>query len=321
MKRFTLLCLALAALYLASGLYVVRGNEQALVRRFGQARLPLAASGLHLDLPWPFTRIDRVNVNQVQTVAIGVVPAESPEGAGFLRDVFVDRQGEFLTGDKNILNLSVNVQYRVTDPFAFLCQGKDPELGLKLLAESLVADAVARSGVDYVHPLGLDELRILLTRRAREAADRQPWGILVEDVTIAAAFPPVEVKGSFLDVSNARAEKDRMIQEEQSQAEKRLAAARAQSRQRLDQAEAQKQARIEVARGAADRFLTIVAEFHRDAESAGGTPSAVRRRTMQRLFAAAMEQLLPRLAGKVLIDPRDPVDLTIFPPAEPAKEK
>ncbi|HTI51014.1 MAG TPA: protease modulator HflK, partial [Planctomycetaceae bacterium] len=293
MKRFCFWCLSLAAIYLASGLYVVRGNEQALVRRFGRAQLPLAASGLHIDLPWPFTRIDRVNVNQVQTLTIGVVPAEPPEGAGFLQEAYVDRQGEFLTGDKNILNLTVNVQYRITDPFAFLCQGKSPEIGIKLLAESLVTDAVARSGVDYVHPLGLNELRAFLTRRTREAADRQPWGILVEDVTIAGAFPPVEVKASFLDVSNARAEKDRLIQQEQSQAEKRLAAARAVGRQRLDQAQALRQARIEMAKGDADRFLTIVAEFRRDAESTAQSPSAVRRRTMQRLFSAAMEQLLP----------------------------
>jgi modulator of FtsH protease HflK len=317
-KRTLIWILALVAIYLASGFYIVRGNEQALVRRFGRARLPLAASGLHFDLPWPFTQIDRVNVNQVQTISVGVTaPSEPIEGAGFLQETFIDRQGEFLTGDKNVLNLAVNVQYRIADPYAYLFLGKSPEIGLKLLVEALVTDAVARSGVDYVHPLGLNELRGLLTRRTHSAAEQQPWGILVDDVTISGAFPPVEVKASFLDVSNARAEKDRGVHEEQARAEKRLAAARAESRQRLDRAHAAGQARVEFAKGSADRFRTIVAEFRRDAESTGQSADAVRRRTMQRLFSSTMEQLLPRFAGKVLIDPHDPVDLTIFPPPEP----
>jgi membrane protease subunit HflK len=320
MKRWLVWAMALSAAYFASGLYVVRGNEQALVRRFGRARLPLAASGLHFDLPWPFTRIDRVNVNQVQTLSVGV-PAEPPAITGFLRELEIDRQGEFLTGDKNILNLSVSAQYRVADPFAYLCRSEAPETGLKLLVESLVTDAVARSGVDYVHPLGLNELRELLTRRTREEADRQPWGILVEDVTIAGAFPPVEVKAAFLDVSNARAEKDRVIQQEQAQAEKRLAAAHATVREWLDRSLADRLRRVETARGSAERFSTIVAEFRRDAESAGQTPDAVRRRTMQRLFTAEMERLLPRFAGKVLVDPHDPVDLTLFPPPEPSPNR
>src|SRR5262245_17595681 len=103
--------LALAALYFATGFYVVRGNEQALVRRFGRARLPVAASGLHLDLPWPWTRIDRLNVHQVQNLSIGVSATEPVETSGFLQETYIDRQGEFLTGDKNILNLAVSVQY------------------------------------------------------------------------------------------------------------------------------------------------------------------------------------------------------------------
>jgi membrane protease subunit HflK len=311
---------SLFGIYLASGLFIVRGNELALVRRFGRARLPLAASGLHFDLPWPFTRIDRVNTNEVRNLTIGVSTTEPLESSGFLREINVDRQGEFLTGDKNILNLSVHVQYRIGDPYAWLCRGANPEAGLKLLVESLVTDTVSRSGVDYVHPLGLNELRALLSRRAREAAERHPWGVIVDDVTIAGAFPPVEVKAAFLDVSNARAERDRMINQQQAQGEKRIAAARAIAEREHDRAEAERNARIENARGAADRFRAIVAAFERDAGSADDI-AGVRRRSMQRLYSAAMEEWLPRLSGKVLIDPRDSVDLTIFPPAEPLPGK
>ena len=55
--------------YLASGFYVVRGNEQAVVRRFGRADRALVASGLHFDLPWPFARIERVNRHELRTLS------------------------------------------------------------------------------------------------------------------------------------------------------------------------------------------------------------------------------------------------------------
>jgi hypothetical protein len=40
MMRRLILPLLLGTLYFGSGFYIVRGNEQALVRRFGRARYP-----------------------------------------------------------------------------------------------------------------------------------------------------------------------------------------------------------------------------------------------------------------------------------------
>lgn len=318
MKRTLAWVAALSAVYLASGLYVVRGNEQALVRRFGKADQMLAAGGLHVDLPWPFVRLERINIHELRTITIGIAATEAFDGAGFLRDVNLDRQGEFLTGDKNILNVQVNVHYAIADPHRYFFDCKSPEIGLKLLAESLTAQMIAQSSVDYVHPLGLNELQLLLTQAVREAAGRQPWGIAVDNVTFAAVLPPVEVKAAFLDVSNARAEKDRLISQEESRAEQKLAAARATVQQKLDRAEADRLSRVESARGSADRFLRIVAQFQTEAQAQGTSPDDVRRAAMRRLFASALEDLLPKLAGKVLLDPTKPVDLSIFPMREEA---
>lgn len=314
--RITLITVAVA-LYLVSGLYVVKGNEQAVVRRFGKARAGLVAGGLHYDLPWPFANIDRINVHEVRTVAIGL-SLELPQGANsFLREVNADRQAEFLTADKNILNLQVQVQYQIADPRVWLFHSEAPEIGLKILAESLVTDIVARSGVDFVHPLGLHDLRRILSEQTRTAVAAQPWGIEVEDVTISGVFPPVEVKAAFLDVSNARAEMERMIQEEQTRSEQLVAAARATSRQQLDQAESARIARVEAARGAADRFNKLIAQFQRESPNGGDAYAHARRMTLQRMYTATIEEILPRFAGKVFLDSDKPIDLTIFPRPEP----
>lgn len=326
MRRAGLCGAALLAVYLATGFFVVRGNEQALVRRFGRADRALAAGGLHFDLPWPFVRIERVNVHELRTLLVGVAAADSFDGAGFLLNVDrnrpgLDREGEFLTGDKNILNLHVNVHYAVTDPHRYLFGCKSPETALKLLAESLVAEHVAQSSVDYVHPLGLNELQVLLTAAARRAVESEPWGIAIDRVTIVGVLPPVEVKAAFLDVSNARAERDRLVSQELSRAEKRLAAAQAAAGQLADRAQSDRLARVESARGSADRFVRIVEQLRLEAGSGKADYDDVRRATMQRLWAGVLDELLPKLARKILVDPSQEVDLMLFNSTEPEKPK
>lgn len=321
MKKWAFVAGTLTAIYLSTGFYIVRGNEQGLVLRFGKAQRPLVAGGLHYDLPWPFARLERINLNQSRTLTVGIAGGDGVDSGGFLREVNVDRQGEFVTGDKNILNIQINVQYRVTDPFLFLFHSESAETRLKLIVEAAATDLVCRSGVDYVHPLGLNELRELLTTHTRDAAEGRQLGVTVDDVTIAGVFPPVEVKAAFLDVSNARAEKERMISEEHSRGEQLVAAARAAASQQIDRAETARHARIESARGAADRFLAVVGQFAREAETGGSSIATVRRHAMQRLYAATLEQLLPKLSGKVFIDSEKPVDLTIFPESDKTKPK
>lgn len=309
----------LLGIYLASGFYIVRGNEQVVLQRFGKAVPGLVAGGLHYDLPWPFTAVRRVNVHELKTLVIGMAPNEAFDGAGFLSAANLDRQAEFLTGDKNVLNLQVNVHYAILEPHRYFFGSKSPDTGLKLLAESLITETVAQSSVDYVHPLGLSELQVLLTRALSEAARRQDWGVAVDNVAIAGVLPPVEVKAAFLDVSNARAERDRGINEEQARAEKLLAGSGAAARQTRDRAEAERLARVESARGAADRFLRVIEQFRQEAKSGTQQPGDVRRATMRRLLAAALEELLPRLGRKIIVDPDQPADISIFAPREPAR--
>ena len=311
MKRMVLITALLLAAYAATGIYVVRGNEQAVVRWFGKAQPRLVGSGLHFGWPWPLCRVDRVNLNESRTVTIGLGNADEVDDSDFLKAPAYSRQSEYLTGDKNILNLQVSVQYRVDDPLRYLLQQESPERHLRFLTQSLVSDVVARSGVDYVHPLGLNALRQLLTVEARRRAGLLRVGVFVEDVTLADVRPPVPVKQAFLDVSNARAEKERLNSEAQTLSEKLVAQANAQSSQLQDQAEAARAQGLSAATGEASRFNALVDQF--DLAGKTGTESRARSRdlTMQRLYWSALDDLLPRLARQIYVDGQKPVDLTI----------
>jgi len=315
MKRRAILMALLLAAYFASGFYIVKGNEKALVRRFGRAQFPLVSSGLRYSLPWPMSTVSRVNLSEVRTMQIGELMTETIEGDPFLLAADQYQEGEFLTGDKNILNIQVHVQYRISEAGAadYLFGCVNPERHLRLVTESLVADAVARSGVDYVHPLGLAELRAMLTMRTQKLAESRDLGVVIEDVTLTDVAPPLMVKQAFTDVSDARASKQRFINEALAYREQTVAAAEADSRKMLDCAESVRNTSVESARGEADRFGRIVAQFRRDEENGIQTYEQSRQMALRQKYLETLETILPKLAGKAMLDTEGPVNLTIFP--------
>ena len=275
--RWLLLAVTITA-YFATGFFTVPANEVAVVRRFGRAVFPARTSGLRFDLPWPFVRVDRVNLNAIRTLTLGEATLEPN---AFLQPAS-SAPTTLLTGDKNLLQLRIVVQYRVSEEFLadWLYACERPEQRLQLLVETTAADLVSRSGVDFVHTQGLAELNNRLRQSVRTASARQRLGCEVEQVTIDRADPPSRVKAEFLDVSNARADSARSIHDARSYAEQRLAESQADARQLTDSAEQARQTTTSAARGTADRFLALVEQLSRDATSSGRGYPASRLPTM-----------------------------------------
>lgn len=320
MKRGVLLLAGLFVLYAASGFYIVKGNERAVVRRFGRAvvtpagGVELVGSGLHYDWPWPLARIDRVNLSAIHTLTVGGLAVDETDAGSLLRGADMAAASQSLTGDKNILHVQVAAQYRIAPAGVgeYLFASESADERLRRLVEAVATDLVARSGVDYVHPLGLAELRQRLTLEVRRLAERQRLGLEIEEVTVAAVAPPLRVKADFLDVSNARADKDRAIQTARAYAEQRRQTARAEALEVLNAAESDRQRLVERARGAADSFTRLVRQLR--SEAADGTQSyaAARQMALQRRYLATVQEILSSVADKAFLDAGKPVDLTIL---------
>jgi membrane protease subunit HflK len=319
-KRWVGVIALLLAVYVLSGLYVVRGNEKAVVRRFGRVcttedgRVRLFGSGLHYALPSPLAVVDRVNLNEIHTVTIGITETEPATQMPLLEQAVSVNRSQFLTGDQNILHVQLGLQYRISEEGVrdYLFASESADRRLALLVESAAVDLIAQSGVDFVHPLGLGQLREMLTQRTRELANEHRLGLDVEEVAINAVYPPVRVKAYFLDVSNARADKDKYINAAHAYAEQQSAAARADAQKTLDAAEMFRQQRVEFARGAADSFTKLVERFRREEQQGIQTYQSARQMAMQRRYLDTMEGVLRRVASKVLLDSGKEIDLTIF---------
>jgi modulator of FtsH protease HflK len=327
-KRLGIAVLVAAALYLALGFYIVRGNEKVAVRWFGRAvrtdagRLALATSGLHFALPWPFSQLERVRPSEIRTLTIGLNESDDAAASSFLTAVETADRSAFLTGDKNILHLQISAQYHVSEEALgdFLFRSVTPERQLERIVESVATDLFARSGVDFVHPLGQVELNGRLTAGVRRLAEDQRLGLEIDDVAINAVYPPVLVKAWFVDVTNARTEKVNSINNANAYAERSRAASTALVRQTLDEAASYRQETVESARAQADSFTRMIEQFRREAHSGTRTYVQAREIALTRYYLNTMRDVLKTVSAKVLLDSGETSDLTIFArPEAPAR--
>jgi len=312
------LCIA-AGCWLATGLFVVRGDESAVVRVFGRAertsdgKVVLRSNGVYWHLPWPCSTVDRVRLSEVRTVTVGSAEAATDEQSDLLRLMEPNRQSQLLTGDRNILQVHLNVQYRVAADGVedWLYSAGPVEQRLQLLSQATLADVVLQSGVDFVHTLGHAEIRRAVLDRLRTLTEFSRAGVTIEDVTIAGVAPPVRVKSHFVDVMNARADRETYINRARAYAEQKLADAGAGRRQILDQAASYRHSTVDLARAEADSFNRLVDQLEATAATLSLSYQETRRLAMQRHRLETLAQLYPRVRTQLLLDEEQPIDLTL----------
>lgn len=311
MKMLLRLGVLVAAIYALTGFYIVGGNEKAVVRRFGRVVLPLKSSGLHYDWPSPFTRINRINFAAVQTVTVGGANKST-------LDIPLGSQTPpraLLTGDQNLLQVRAQVLYRPLEEKIedYLFAQTSPETRLADLAEAILVELISHSGVDFAHAQGLTLLNEQLTRRLRTLANNQQLGLEIEQAVIEQVEPPLRVKAEFLDVSNARAEQARNIQEARTWGEQKVSQAASDRQRTEDAAEADRRARIAAAQGSADRFEKLVVQMRTEADRLGSDYAQVRRLAVQRMSWQTLAEVWPKIRKKTIVDPNGPVDVSVFP--------
>ncbi|MGN7724647.1 FtsH protease activity modulator HflK [Luteimonas sp. 22616] len=228
------------ALWLAFNCFVLVAEQQrGVVLRFGQFSRVLEP-GPHFKLPWPIERVTKVAATQIKTFSDNV---------------------PILTSDENIVQVEINVQYRVSDAQKYLFGTRDADQMLQQAVLSTVREQVGRADLDTV--LGAREALAVSARQMLQASiDAYRTGLVVTELNLPNARPPEEVKPAFDDVNSAQQDKDRLISEARAYAAKVVPEARGQAARVRTVAEGYKTASIARATGDAERFSLLVDEYH-----------------------------------------------------------
>jgi membrane protease subunit HflK len=135
-------------------------------------------------------------------------------------------------------------------------------------------------------------------------------GIQIQQVQLATVRPPPVVQAAFNEVNQAQQEKQTAINQAWSVYNDAVPNARGQAKEREKQAEAYAFRRVNEAKGEAQKFSLLLAEYRK-------APDITRRR----LYLEAMGAILPNLQKKIIIDDSLKNILSTLPllPSEPNK--
>lgn len=288
------IALALVLAWFAWGIYVVRPEQQAVVTRFGAVADPRIYPGIHYALPWPIDVVTKVKVNQMQRLVIGGDPADGVLGRTN------PLASQFLTGDQNIINMRVVVQYSVAVPADFLFRSAAVPQAIGAAVESELSRRLARRGVDAVLTTERIAIQDEVLGASQALLNGYRVGVRLSSINIEVAAPPAEAAAAFRDVAGAKADAARTVDEAHGYSNDLLPRARGEAVQLMQSAEAYRQSRVNQATGDAARFQAVAAEYAKASDVTG-----------RRLYLEAMEQILPKIK-KLIVDPGSNLDLTVI---------
>jgi len=197
-----------------------------------------------------------------------------------------------ITGDENIVDAQLLVQFDIKDAAEFLFKVVDPDgITMRDVAETVLREVVGERDIDDVLTTEKEAVQADTKRGMQLLLDQYETGINIRDVKLQAVNPPSQVQDAFDDVVRAKEDKERIINLADAYEEDILPRARGEAARLIEAAEAFKAQRVNLATGQAERFKAILSEYRK-------APGITR----QRLYLEAMEEILPGVT-KFIVDP------------------
>jgi modulator of FtsH protease HflK len=271
----SLISIAILALFLTTGWYIVDESEQAALITFGKVDEHITEPGLKFKMPWP---IQRVEILSRGTFTTTVGYDENNGEVVEYRD-----EAKMITGDENILLADLVVQWRITNPERFLFNSNDPEQILFSATSASLRGVIGSSRIDDA----LTDQRPAIEARVWdylvELIEKYDIGISVMDVKLQdVELPNEDVRRAFTEVTDAREERLTKINEATKYRNQKMNEAKGEQDAIMSRAEGTRTERLERARGDVARFNALYNEYLINPEV-----------TRSRLVLETLEKVLP----------------------------
>jgi membrane protease subunit HflK len=306
------------SVYLLSGVYTVEPGEVAVSRIFGKEVRQSITEGLHYHLPWPFEAVEKVNVSEIRRVAVGMPYSQEPllfpkkalasPGAGaaghashggsstFSTDSVapnpsaVSAKNQFFTGDENILEIRMNIQYQIKDASDYLFNINSPDAIVPFAVRAAVTEFFGQMPVEDLLTVAKSQIQKQIALKAQNMLDGYGTGLYIVHVNLQEVNPPKEVAEAFRDVASAKEEREEKINKAQGYWNALIPEARGKAHKLISDAEGYQEEVINQSRGDAEKFSAMLSEYRR-----------AKKVTEYRLYLETIEQILAK-AKKFVID-------------------
>jgi membrane protease subunit HflK len=202
----------------------------------------------------------------------------------------VPQESHVLSGDQNIVDIEFVVQWRIRDAGEFLFNMKDPEVTVKVAAESALREIVGRNPLQAVMTNQRDQIAQQSRDLLQSIMDGYKAGVTILDLRIQKADPPKEVIDAFNDVQRAKQDEERLRNEALAYRNDIVPRAKGEAARMVQNATAEKEKLVKEAEGEAARFTAFYQTY-----------AANKDITARRMYLETMQDILSK-ADKVIID-------------------
>lgn len=266
------------AIWFFAGFYTIGEAERGVVLRLGKYDR-VVEPGLN----WRPRFIDEVTPVNVQAI-------RSLRASGLM-----------LTKDENVVTVSMDVQYRIADPYKYLYKVTNADDSLRQATDSALRAVIGDSLMDSILTSGRQQIRQYTQETLNDIIDKYDMGLILVDVNFQSARPPEQVKDAFDDAIAAREDEERFIREAEAYKNEILPKATGRAERLKKEAQGYNERIVNEALGQVAQFEKLLPEYQ-----------AAPQVTRDRLYLDAMQEVYTN-TSKVLVDSSSSGNLLYLP--------
>ncbi len=277
------LAIAAALLFLVwQSVFIVAPDEEGVVKRFG-VPVRTVEPGPHFKIPIVETVL-QPKVAKLYRVEVGF--RTNQQG----RQQMVPQEALMLTGDMNILAIEFIVQYKIKESGEFLFNVADIHETIGKAAEASMREVVGKSKIDEALTTGKAEIQQGTLTLLQTILDQYHAGVQIAAVQLQDVDPPEAVAAAFKDVTNAKEDREKLINQAQGYRNDIIPRAKGEAAELVNRARGYAQARLNRSQGETNRFLATLKEYNQAKDVIS-----------KRIYIETLEEILPNME-KIIID-------------------
>ena len=276
-----LLLVAFTVFLIWQSAFIVAPDEEGVVKRFG-IPVRVVDPGPHMKIPI-VESVLQPKVAKLHRVEIGFRTDRQA------RQQMVPQEALMLTGDMNILAIEFIVQYKIKSSREYLFNVADIDDTIGKAAEASMREVIGKSKIDEALTTGKAQIQHDTQELLQHILDDYKTGVQVAAVQLQDVDPPEAVAAAFKDVTNAKEDREKLINQAQGYRNDITPKAKGEAAQLVNQAKGYAQARLNRSQGEANRFLATLKEYNQAKDIIS-----------KRIYIETLEDVLPHIEKFVL---------------------
>jgi len=249
-------------IYFLTGIYTVKQNEIAMVKRFGKIISSNIKPGISYSLPWPVDKVKKIEIKKMHSLIIDDFverPKKDTSAYKFINETGL--KSYIITGDNNMVNIKLVIKYMIVNPVDYENNFKDVKNIINSITNNMIIKYISTESINNILINKRSEMKIILKTKIQKELNKLDIGIQITFLELKQVSPPYLILHFFNDVINANIDKGKKIREAEGYGTNILTKARIKALQYKSEAKSDAKEKVSKAMAEKERYETLYLEY------------------------------------------------------------